>query len=495
MGILDLGLDWDTVLQEVAHKVMEVCEERVLTEDMVVPLADLFRRWCKELDSRQKADFISYILPKISNKITGSNAFIIGFKKAWVSAVGGNTGGFFGLGRKTKNIIIDKIRDTILKKRRCCIKEFTEQYERAPEEGLLEPWCDSEEEPPAKKTSSKRKFNKHNVAESLGWMMEPCIREHLGLTGICGGIRGQSDWRNSWNTVLRNLLEPVVGIERYRVFGVCKNPQLLEKPHKTEKACDKVGNCEWVYDPDYDVDNWRCSNSQCNKGITLDHKCTKCHGKKVLPSKSCDCEGDERCPKCICCKCAGDGRKVELCHNCDGTGKPKEYTTKTCETTSILDDLRDATLPVFFEWMDNLSKDERNRLIDTIMASKSCFTRFGLNWIYGWGKHSKKNKFYNTIKAKVETSIEKYITILEPQVQELAASTGEIYNDSVSTEVSDDSDRRRRLLFPDINSDSGSETRVGYSGELDETVSSDRRRRLLFPDMQRLARTETDHSS
>merc|ERR1711964_953497 len=68
--------------------------------------------------------------------------------------------------------------------------------------------------------------------------------------------------------------------------------------------------------------------------------------------------------------------------------------------------------------MDNLSKDERNRLIDTIMASKSCFTRFGLNWIYGWGKHSKKNKFYNTIKAKVETSIEKYITILEPQVQE-----------------------------------------------------------------------------
>merc|ERR1711964_872355 len=31
-----------------------------------------------------------------------------------------------------------------------------------------------------------------------------------------------------------------------KFIGGCMNPQMLQKPHKTEKACDKADNCEWV---------------------------------------------------------------------------------------------------------------------------------------------------------------------------------------------------------------------------------------------------------
>merc|ERR1711964_844764 len=31
-----------------------------------------------------------------------------------------------------------------------------------------------------------------------------------------------------------------------KFIGGCMNTQKLQKPHKTEKACDKAGNCEWV---------------------------------------------------------------------------------------------------------------------------------------------------------------------------------------------------------------------------------------------------------
>merc|ERR1711964_904910 len=54
-------------------------------------------------------------------------------------------------------------------------------------------------------------------------------------------------------TIMESYL-PLRLDESWNVVGVCKNTQMLQKPHTTKKACDAAGNCEWISDRAYDAD-------------------------------------------------------------------------------------------------------------------------------------------------------------------------------------------------------------------------------------------------
>jgi len=188
-----------------------------------------------------------------------------------------------------------------------------------------------------------------------------------------------------WDTIVRNLMEPIVGIDRYRVFDNC--PRCDNGFTQKKPACRK------------------CQRNYARSNFRKRDLCTKCVPKP--------------------------------CKKCDGTGEAKTYTTETTKTTSILCDLRDDILPIVLSWIDGMSKDKRSRLLDILATEKtSWYTKLALDYIYKpvffLCTEPKNNKIINRIKSTAETKIQYLITTLKKQWKKL-----EVINKN-----------QRRRLFP-----------------------------------------------
>jgi len=115
-------------------------------------------------------------------------------------------------------------------------------------------------------------------------------------------VKSQAKRMNAHNEQ-RNIMEKEG--EKYRTYtilkalyningggSVCKNTQKLPEPHKTKKACDEAGNCEWMSsDPEKAAKAVYNANPEYMLGFIVG----QCKGK-CGPGKSCNKKG--KCSEC-----------------------------------------------------------------------------------------------------------------------------------------------------------------------------------------------------
>jgi len=349
-GLLDINKTdkaLDNVLGDIARGVMKVLKRDILSANMIEPLSDLFMRWQKNLPNKQRRDFYGKVIwpaLKKAGKIDSLSGLFVAGKFQWVAT-------------KTANKIQEELklyREKFIQKLERqigeCEKRFTVGELEAQSSRDYKYWWKSE---------NNRKWRQRNAKKSKLSLLADALP---GLSECIGNVSNSladvvALFKKLYNIedvnfnqgrfltkVLRNLLEPIVGTERYQSSGGC-----------TRKKC---------------VDGWYKKRG------------------KLPPFKN-------QFRRCEC------------------------VTTLCKKQKSILYSVRDEILPIFLSWVDGLPTDHQIRIVDTITAKLGWWKK-SLLTACGYASPSMKwQKLRAGIKKEVNSEIEKYITILRPQVREL----------------------------------------------------------------------------
>jgi len=368
-GLLRLN-ELDEVLKKVTNQVLKLVETEILNEDMIAPLADLFMTWVDALPDDQRTVFFkNAVIP---------NVYRFGSKwaKFWMR---GRTGCWKMVHKKTAKRIKKKIHEyhEIAVNKLKLQRSQPIQYQlRNMQSSSSSSYCVSSDSvalgsEETRSTPSLSAMLKIDWLDSYEGIDEKIQYEDI-IEDIDGSMRGMLevvkefysiedvnfDLGNFWTKVLRNLLEPVVGIERYRRF----------------------------------------------------HSCQECDGDGVRVSSIL-----RRNKKCE--KCDGTGS-----HARNGVTRTRECKMALTREHSILCRIRDRTVPIFMRWFDEkLPEDQKDQVVTTILGNVE-LTRIQSAGLKGAGLLSSNLKRYflkKGINDRITSKIKEYVAILEPQVWKL----------------------------------------------------------------------------
>jgi len=380
----------DEVIKEVTNGVLGLLETEVLKDGMITPMVDLFMTWVdSELDiSQRKHFFKTVVIPNVESHASR-------WDRLWMNKCQQKTI-HTKIAKKMKEkvyeyheIAINKLsfqrNQPIQQRLRDMHSASTdnaaldsEEKEIHPLEGCLPPllvealdeeFADSEYKDTDGKLQTGNLINYiiEDVDRGMRRVMQ-VVKQYYKITDV------PFDVGNFWSKVLRNLLEPFVGLERYRLpcQGRCKT------------TATGPGHCK-------------------------------------VATRKCLC-GSEWFDGC-----GGDGlregtwrhKRNKTCNACDGTGFSQDTATRV--VPSILYLFRDATVLKIMGWVDTLPEDQREKVVTTILgnADLGWKDRVALNTAGLWSSSWKRDLLEKGINAKVTSKIDEYVAILGPQVTAL----------------------------------------------------------------------------
>jgi len=257
--------DFDEVIKDVTDQVLELLETEVLSRDMIAPLADLFENWVDALPKTQRIDFfVKAIFPNVKELSSISRPV------KWF------VGGWGGCLKLVHKATAKKIKRKINEYREIARNKLRLQRSQPIQQRLEWHSADNVALGSAKaksgisKTKSadfqklkaelKTHFNGYNRRDTHGKLqikkiindiindVDVRMRRVLEVVTKHYDIRDVNfDLDNFWSKVLRNLLEPFLGMVRYRSrCQKCggdgkRKGWLLRKRNKTCNTCGGSG--------------------------------------------------------------------------------------------------------------------------------------------------------------------------------------------------------------------------------------------------------------